>query len=991
MNLLILKGFNNYFNRKIKKYSEVDDYSARAVGSTVIDNFNFTPGNGVSTSIVLGLGEVGNDKFFDFEKSENADYLVCYTSEFIHNEDEDDVEIKTIESRWFIIESDRTRGGQYQITLKRDVIADNLEQVLSNPCFVEKGYVKNNDPLIFNSEAVNFNEIKQYPEYMLKDGTGCPWIVIYMAQNFPDAAMDGMEGTAPNKFLSVVGKTTIDTSTAIRYTDLPWIGLDGGIEPLSPNTAIPSTYIRRIPGEGKITLSPIIAGYMNSPGVGRFIDGPTRLRISYNHKNSNAWNIEKGYTRIVSTGDIGGGFTGNILLRKDIGLTPNNTSVRWGESNDGNAVCAFSTEHAWMDSYNVFISGTVFNVLTKSASEKALSLANATDNRIINYINNKSNFYETTDDNSPVPGTSNMYAFVGGPQSFLPASEIQAFNGKLVTNDGINYYKIRVTKQNRYTRPIDAFEIINGKIGMSSPNNLCSYLWSNINSFIAGDHNYTFNKNTFNNSIETFFEHSWFDIQYIPVATENIKCRIMQPESSDRIHANDVAYDMICLPYGQIDFKIRQADDNIVYDRRTSPQASLAIARAIAAAAGDAVYDMQLLPYCPYRQAADEYEQNGYIDISGAPNQKLFSGCWFKASTVVNPSTDAPENKNAVTFGLWCYTTHGTFNITKLDSGSDDEVSIDELLGMSDDMTSEDIKEYSACKKYRLVSPNFTSIFEFNPLKNGGVSFFNVDYNYRPYNPYIHVNPNFEYLYGQDTNDQRGLILQGDFSVGYISSAWTQYQIQNANYNEIFNRDIKNMDTNWRYDLAESAITAGFDAVSNSFNTASAGSGSSNPIIRAGIGMRSLDSGIKGQLIGAAADAWLMGRRYREAKSYKKDQWALQLGNVKAQPYGLAKSDTMTENFKYFPFIEVYDCTDKEKEVFRNKLKYDGMTVEAIGTIQDYLPEGNNYEFQRIKGKMMMLENLSNDFEVVHDIYEEVNAGFYYVPYVELPEENEGE
>ena len=52
MNLLILKGFNNYFNRKIKKYSDVDDYSARAVESTVIDNFNFTPGNGVSTSVV---------------------------------------------------------------------------------------------------------------------------------------------------------------------------------------------------------------------------------------------------------------------------------------------------------------------------------------------------------------------------------------------------------------------------------------------------------------------------------------------------------------------------------------------------------------------------------------------------------------------------------------------------------------------------------------------------------------------------------------------------------------------------------------------------------------------------------------------------------------------------------------------------------------------------------------------------------------------------
>ena len=71
------------------------------------------------------------------------------------------------------------------------------------------------------------------------------------------------------------------------------------------------------------------------------------------------------------------------------------------------------------------------------------------------------------------------------------------------------------------------------------------------------------------------------------------------------------------------------------------------------------------------------------------------------------------------------------------------------LLGKEDSI---DYKVFNTCKKYRLVSPNYTSVFEFNPLKNLGVTTFNVDFNYRPYNPYIHIAPffNSEGLYGVD-------------------------------------------------------------------------------------------------------------------------------------------------------------------------------------------------------------------------------------------------
>ena len=81
----------------------------------------------------------------------------------------------------------------------------------------------------------------------------------------------------------------------------------------------------------------------------------------------------------------------------------------------------------------------------------------------------------------------------------------------------------------------------------------------------------------------------------------------------------------------------------------------------------------------------------------------------------------------------------------------------------------ENVKVETECDMYRLCSPNYSGLFEFNIAKNGGLSFFNIDCSYKPYQPYIHINPNFGGLYGQDFNDSRGLICGGDFSLSFSS------------------------------------------------------------------------------------------------------------------------------------------------------------------------------------------------------------------------------
>ena len=179
---LLLLHYNNYFNRIIKKENTIADYKAADADYKEASNINFNPGDGINTSLVLGLGQ--NGSLFE---GDEFDYLVTY--EIVDN-------VSVIRGRWFILEQDRKRGGQYELTLKRDVIADNYINVVDSPIFLEKGYINDvNDPLLYNSESMNLNQIKQL-EIPLKDETQSGWVVGYIPSDaFPkvEPAYDRVE------------------------------------------------------------------------------------------------------------------------------------------------------------------------------------------------------------------------------------------------------------------------------------------------------------------------------------------------------------------------------------------------------------------------------------------------------------------------------------------------------------------------------------------------------------------------------------------------------------------------------------------------------------------------------------------------------------------------------------------------------------------------------------------------------------------------------
>ena len=283
------------------------------------------------------------------------------------------------------------------------------------------------------------------------------------------------------------------------------------------------------------------------------------------------------------------------------------------------------------------------------------------------------------------------------------------------------------------------------------------------------------------------------------------------------------------------------------------------------------------------------------------------------------------------------------------------------------------IKLDNDCNMYRMVSPNYQGEFEFSVVKNGGVERFNVDCTYKPYNPYIHVNPNFKLMYGTDFNDSRGLICQGDYTVGMISDAFTQYELQNKNYQSIFNRQIQNMDV--MNDIAKQEAVFGMIGGTTTSGAAGALAGA-----KAGP-YGAIAGAVVGTALGAAGgvmDLINLDKKINENRNYAIDMYNFNLQNIKALPYSMTRCTALTFNNKLFPFVEKYTCTNEEKDAYVNKLKYDGMTVDRIGKVQDF----TDLSGKMVRGEIIRLDEsnahpFKEDAHMATEIYNEIKKGVY--------------
>lgn len=399
----------------------------------------------------------------------------------------------------------------------------------------------------------------------------------------------------------------------------------------------------------------------------------------------------------------------------------------------------------------------------------------------------------------------------------------------------------------------------------------------------------------------------------------------------------DAPYAMMAIPYATKDYYLSGIKLGTI-TRQQAMQIAQATSRKYSS--GGWLMDLQLLPYCP---CPEVLRDDGNISLSAAvANAKV----WYDAA-----SSALPTNRIG---GVICCK-QSTFQANMYTStGSLFKVHV------------HDVKLENQTTMYRLVSPNGNGAFEFNPAKMVYTDDVDIGFvarcTYMPYQPYIRVFPEFSRLYGSDYNDYRGLICGGDFSLPQISDSWEAYQVQNKNYQTMFNRQIESLDKQQRAEAVQSV----FGALGGTLQGVAGGA-----LIGGGTGaiVGGVTSGVGG-IADIGIGAYLRADQ-REA-AIQQHNWQLQ--NIQALPYSVTKMNNFNVDNNYVPYLEVYVCTDSEIDNFNAYLALRSYSINRYGMLNDYIkPTGRTF----LKGMIVRQAEVDDDSHYLAAIADEVNQGFY--------------
>lgn len=525
-------------------------------------------------------------------------------------------------------------------------------------------------------------------------------------------------------------------------------------------------------------------------------------------------------------------------------------------------------------------------------------------------------------------------------------SDVEKYNNKLIAfSDG--YYRCTVEKK------IVAYEKESGVNLTTSFSNLKNTLEALFNTDPTIHWHIQQNESGYRKLYKAKTNLTIYTVRLTQEATVNSTYEYTVSETGNL--TEDQPYNIILLPYNDLKFRTgggapKTAKQNI----------SLLVAKDIIEnnKGSSKLIDAQIVPYFTNPEAV--------IDSEFALH-KINLDAYTEGVDYDLVKTD--DGSDIATFIWYANKASFTTRITADCGNTDISWPASVLAGLTDT----DIKTAIETEKLRICSPNYNGVFEFQPIKagiNSNEIEFDIDCTYMPQTPYIHINPVFNgRLYGSDFDDARGLICGGDFSMAQSSDAWETYKAQNKNFQIAFNRQIENMEINNSIQRTNELISVPVNAVQSGIRGAFSGA-------QFGGGVGAAIGGVVGANVSAAAgaiDIILADKLRQEALDYTKDQFGYQLGNIKALPDSLVKLPAQTYNNKIWPFVEFYTCTSEEKEALKNKIKYNGMTIMRIGTINDFIKPEETY----IKGRLIRTDSIHADAHEVLELGAELNQGIF--------------
>lgn len=828
MNLIICK-WNNYYNRTVKSIT-LETAMSSSVNIYTLYNTNFNPGDEIITTHVFGSNAIPYNG--------TGDYLVA-------------VENNEIISKWFILECARIRGGQWQLTLRRDLISDFFANVITSPCFIEKATLSANDPFIFNNENMTFNQIKT-SETFLMDRTKCPWIVGYY-----DRTLEQPINITRETFEEEIYDMAVSSSFAdwqYHYTKS---------NPLN-------VYDR-----------------INYYFIWNDTNGTKQL-----------WEVSKeGWASLIKESKNNSDIT-NALKELLPGVNVNNLNI---------------------SSINT-------NVISKiTAGDMQMMINNIDDDALFNAVGSLID--------------------IGNSTEYYKLKQYDNKRVKFVSSDGTSQI-LKITIKRDLDKKYQYRQVPGGSLYTILNNGQKATKVDSNNQRVSAYYTPSAGNN----------DYYYYTFVSSPVYVEVVEAEA-EPLSvsfdGQRYELSDAPYGMFTMPCpnpGEV-FEI-YTEKTLSVKTTMTRETALNVANLLSTkySGSGAIYDIQLLPYCPVPELLDIRSDGKFY--YGDDIRRYAS---ITTPDKTNPSILYPR-------GFVFFPTSSSFTIT---------------IPLDNPIKIDNPKIESQTDMYRLVSPNFNGQFEFNAAKNNGITSFNVDCTYKPYSPYIHINPDFKGLYGNDFDDARGLICGGDFSLTQMTDAWRTYQLQNKNYQASFDRQIESLELNNRIQTEREIWQASAGALTGAASGALTGSSIGGAV---GAGIGAAVGGVVSGLAGAR-DVELNKLLRADAIDLTRDQFGYQLGNIRALPNSISKTTAYTLNNKIFPILEYYTCTPEEKTALANKIAYNGMTVMRIGRIADVM--SNTWSYNNIsaknyiKAQLIRLEGTDMDTHMINEISNELYKGVY--------------
>lgn len=185
--------------------------------------------------------------------------------------------------------------------------------------------------------------------------------------------------------------------------------------------------------------------------------------------------------------------------------------------------------------------------------------------------------------------------------------------------------------------------------------------------------------------------------------------------------------------------------------------------------------------------------------------------------------------------------------------------------------------------------------------------------------------------------------------------------LNNKNYQASFNKQIETNDKIHKADQ----ITNAFTGLTSAITTGVSAGAMLGPAAGVAVGV--------GSALAAGADIGKNEYNYNTQKGNTIAQFNYQLDNVKARPDTLSNVGAYNANNKIFLFIEHYKASDVEIQTLRQNIKYRNMNIGRIGILEDYIEENHNY----IRGQLIRIENLCDDYHMGTEIANEISKGVY--------------